>query len=93
MAASATAAATAPTGAPIAPGAATFPAVWTRFKLTPQQPHFLGGGDCDLLQEMHDLIVVNLELRDLDYQTSCVSGAVYPDSFQVRGEALKARIP
>ncbi|HME38499.1 MAG TPA: hypothetical protein VKG63_06010 [Steroidobacteraceae bacterium] len=68
----------------------TVKARWSPMMVTPQQPYFMGDGDCELIQEMKDLITQNFTLRDIKYSTECVPRQLYPDAFAVRGQALKA---
>jgi hypothetical protein len=76
--------------APSTDGSATVKAQWTPFELTPHRPGFMGDGDCELIQEMKDLISRNFSLRGVDYRANCVPHQVTLDGFEVKGQALRA---
>jgi hypothetical protein len=63
---------------------------WTVLEMTPHRPDFMGDGDCELIEEMKDLITKNFTLRDVQYRTDCVPREVNLDSFAVKAQALKA---
>jgi len=71
------------------PGSETVKAHWTPVELTPQRPHFMGGGDCELIQGMKDLITKNFTLRAVEYRTNCVPHEVTLNGFSVKGQALR----
>jgi hypothetical protein len=66
---------------------------WTSLEVTPQRPSFMGDGDCELIQEMKDLITKNFSLRDVEYRTDCIPNEVTLDAFAVKGQALRAVSP
>lgn len=68
----------------------TVSARWAPLEMTPLRPHFMGGGDCELIQQMKDLITQNFSLRNLDYRTHCPPHGVAIDAFEVKGQALRA---
>jgi hypothetical protein len=76
-----------------ASGAGAVNARWTPLEVTPRRPSFMGGGDCELIQEMKDLVTKNFSLRDVEYRTDCVPHEVTLDAFAVKGQALKAVPP
>ena len=59
---------------------------WAPVALTPRDPSFLGDGDCELIQEMKDLITKNFSWRDLQYTTDCVPGQIVRNSFAIKGQ-------
>jgi hypothetical protein len=71
-------------------GPDTIQARWTALEVTPRRPHFMGDGDCELVQGMKDLITKNFSLRDIEYRTDCVPHEVWMDSYAVKGQALRA---
>ncbi|MEP6549098.1 MAG: hypothetical protein ABJD53_16695 [Gammaproteobacteria bacterium] len=73
-----------------APGTEMIKAHWTPLELTPQRPNFMGGGDCELIQGMKDLITNNFALRSVEYRTSCFPNQVTLNGFSVKGQALRA---
>jgi hypothetical protein len=81
------AAAAAATGAA---ASVTLKARWTALEVTSRRPSFMGDGDCELVQEMKDLITRNFSLRNLEYRTMCFPHDVTLDEFSVKGQALRA---
>ena len=63
-------------------------ASWVLRELTPRRPYFLGDGDCELIEQMKDLISQNFSLRDLEYRTECVPHEIVIGSFAVRAKVL-----
>jgi hypothetical protein len=76
--------------APDATGTGAVRAHWTPLEVSPQRPSFMGDGDCELVQEMKDVITRNFSLRDVEYRTGCVPNQLYLNSYAVRGQALRA---
>ncbi len=74
-------------------GSESVKAYWTALELTPQRPNFMGGGDCELIQGMKDLITENFTLRSVEYRTSCVPNEITLNGFSVKGQALRALPP
>jgi hypothetical protein len=70
-------------------GTDTVHARWTSLEVTPLRPSFMGDGDCELVDEMKDLITQNFSLRDVEYRARCVPNQQYPNSYAVKGQALK----
>jgi hypothetical protein len=68
----------------------TVQARWTPVLVSPTHPYFMGHGDCELLDEMKDIISKNFTLRDLNYRTDCVPHQINIEDFRVKAEALKA---
>jgi hypothetical protein len=73
--------------------AGTVQARWAPVEVTPQRPFFMSDGDCELIQEMKDLITQNFSLRDVEYRTSCVPHRQTLVGFTVKGESLRALPP
>lgn len=73
-----------------AAGSAAVRARWTPLVVTPLRPSFMGDGDCELIQEMKDVITQNFSLRDVQYRTTCVPNELHLDSYAVKGQALRA---
>ena len=63
---------------------------WTRVVVSATQPYLMGHGDCELVNEMKDVISKNFSFRDLDYRTDCVPHEVNLDDFGIKAQALKA---
>jgi hypothetical protein len=70
--------------------AGTIKASWAAVEVSPRRPSFMSDGDCELIQEMKDLITQNFSLRDVEYRTSCNPNRVTLQGFTVKGESLRA---
>jgi hypothetical protein len=71
-------------------GSDTVRARWTATELTTRRPNFMGAGDCELIQQMKDLLTKNFSLRDVEYRADCFPHEVRPDGFAVKARALTA---
>jgi hypothetical protein len=69
---------------------ATVKVRWTALEVTSRRPSFMGDGDCELVQEMKDLITGNFSLRNVEYRTQCFPHDVTLDEFSVKGQVLRA---
>ena len=63
---------------------------WAAREVTPRRPFYMGDGDCELIQEMKDLVLKNFSLRDVQYRTDCVPHQIVLDGFGINGQALIA---
>jgi hypothetical protein len=68
-------------------------AQWAALELSPRHPFFVGDGDCELVQDMKELLSKNFSLRDVNYRTECVPHQLLLNGFAVTGEVLKAVPP
>jgi hypothetical protein len=75
--------------APSSDSSDTVRAQWMPVIVSPRQPYFIGGGDCELINEMKDLITKNFSLSDLKYRTDCVPHEVNVEGFKIEAQALK----
>jgi hypothetical protein len=69
--------------------AGTVQAQWMPVLVSPTHPYFMSHGDCELIDEMKDLISKNFSLREVDYRTDCVPHEVNIDDFSIKAQALK----
>jgi hypothetical protein len=76
-----------------AASADTVKAYWAPREVTPHQPFFMGDGDCELIEQMHDLISQNFSLRDVQYHTVCVPHEMTVNGFSIKGQALVPLAP
>jgi hypothetical protein len=76
--------------APDAAGSDAVRAQWTTLEVVPLRPSFMGDGDCELIDQMKDLITKNFSLRDVEYRAHCIPNEQYMNSYAVRGQALRA---
>jgi hypothetical protein len=78
----------------LVPGDANSPnavqARWTPVTVSPTHPYFMAHGDCELVDEMKDIISKNFSLRDLSYRTDCVPHQINIDDFSIKAQVLKA---
>lgn len=74
---------------PSSGAADTVQARWTPIEVSANHPYFVGHGDCELIDEMKDLLSKNFSLRDLDYRTDCVPHEVNLNDFSVKAQVLK----
>jgi hypothetical protein len=63
---------------------------WTPVTVSPTHPYFMAHGDCELIDEMKDIISKNFSLRDLAYRTDCVPHQINIDDFSIKAQVLKA---
>ncbi len=66
----------------------TVPARWTPVLVSETQPYFMGRGDCELVQELKDILSKNFSFRGLNYRTECVPYQQHVNQFSVKAEAL-----
>ncbi|HEY0801295.1 MAG TPA: hypothetical protein VGD54_10655, partial [Steroidobacteraceae bacterium] len=64
-------------------------AQWSPVEVSRRRPSFIGEGDCELINEMKDLITKNFSLRDVTYRTDCIPRQVVLDGFSITAQALK----
>jgi hypothetical protein len=67
----------------------TVQAQWTPVLVSPTHPYFMSNGDCELIDEMKDLISKNFSLREVNYRTDCVPHQMNIDDFTIKAQALK----
>jgi hypothetical protein len=63
---------------------------WSAVAISPRHPSFLDFGDCELMEQMKDLIVRTFTLQDLDYRADCFAHDINDHAFLVKGWAFKA---
>jgi hypothetical protein len=62
---------------------------WTPVTVSANHPNSIRDGDCELIDEMKDILSKNFSLRDLNYRTDCRPGEVNINDFSVKAEILK----
>ncbi len=70
-------------------GVTSVQARWTPVTVGPTHPSFMGRGDCELIEQLKDVLSKNFSLRDLVYRTDCVPHEVNIDDFSIKAEVLK----
>jgi hypothetical protein len=68
----------------------TVKAHWAAREVTPHRPSFMGDGDCELIEQVKDLISKSFALRELQYRSECVPHEIVVDGFAVKAQALIA---
>jgi hypothetical protein len=76
--------------APTSDSADSVKAQWVPVVVDSTRPYFMGRGDCELVDEMKDLLSKNFSLRDLTYRAECVPHQTNLDDFAVKAQVLKA---
>jgi hypothetical protein len=66
----------------------TVKAYWAPREVNPHQPFFMGDGDCELIEQMKDMISKSFALRDMQYHTECVPHELTINGFSIKGQAL-----
>ena len=61
---------------------------WTLLEANPQQLSFIFNGDCDLIDQLKDLISSNFSLKDLEYRTTCMPRQIYFNGFAIKAQGL-----
>jgi hypothetical protein len=70
--------------------AETFAARWAPVEIAPNRPFDMGAGDCELLEQMRDVVMKNFATRELSYETHCVPHQTSLGAFSIKGQVLKA---
>ncbi|HVN98528.1 MAG TPA: hypothetical protein VMT49_00680 [Steroidobacteraceae bacterium] len=64
-------------------------ASWVKVQLAPNRPGFMGAGECELVEQMHELLQKGFALRNTEYRTRCVPHQVSLGDYSVTTEVLK----
>jgi hypothetical protein len=62
---------------------------WLPVLVSPTHPYFMSHGDCELVDELKDILSKNFSLRELSYRTDCVPYQINVDDFGIKAHALK----
>jgi hypothetical protein len=62
---------------------------WTAVQLAPNRPSYMGAGECELVEQMRELLQKGFALRNTEYRTSCVPHQVSLADYGVNTEVLK----
>ena len=76
-----------PAADPTAPGAVK--AAWKDVRLAPNRPHDMGMGECELIEQMGDMVKKGFTLRNLQYHTTCVPKQVSIGDYSVSAQSLQ----
>jgi hypothetical protein len=81
------------TGAAPVAGGATPPAAvaarWQPVELSTNRPSFMGGGECELIEQLKPVLTASFALEDLEYRTRCIPHSVSLGDYSVRGKVLQ----
>ncbi len=64
-------------------------ASWSAVEINSQRPMFMGDGDCELIDQLHDFITKSFSAQNVDYRAACSPHAISINSFAIHGEFLK----
>lgn len=78
----------APDTAGAAPPAAVA-ARWQPVELSSNRPSFMGGGECELIEQLKPVLTASFALEDLEYRTRCIPHSVSLGDYSVRGKVLQ----
>jgi hypothetical protein len=73
--------------------AAAVKSTWVKVEIAPNRPNFMGAGECELVEQMKDMLQKGFKLRNADYRTSCVPHQVSMADYSVTAEVLKSTAP
>ncbi|MCC7461587.1 MAG: hypothetical protein IT480_03890 [Gammaproteobacteria bacterium] len=73
--------------------AETFAAHWAKLEVAPNRPFEMGAGDCELLEQMRDVLTKHFATKDLAYETHCVPHQTSLGAYSIKGQVLKASPP
>jgi hypothetical protein len=62
---------------------------WEKVQLAPNRPTYMGAGECELVEQMRDLLQKGFALRNTAYRTQCVPHQVSIADYSVSTEVLK----
>jgi hypothetical protein len=66
---------------------------WVKVQIAPNRPTFMGAGECELVDQMRDMLQKGFQLRNADFRTSCVPHHITMADYSVTAEVLKATAP
>jgi hypothetical protein len=63
---------------------------WSNFQLSARRPIFMDAGECELIDQMREVIEKSFATRDLQYRSSCTPHHVGLSDYTVSGQVLEA---
>ena len=63
---------------------------WEKVHLSPNRPTYMGAGECELVEQMRDLLQKGFALRNTAYRTRCVPHQISVADYSVSTEVLKS---
>ncbi len=64
-------------------------AEWARVQLAPNRPSYMEAGECELVEQIRELLQKGFTLRNTEYRTSCMPHQVSIADYSVNTEVLK----
>jgi hypothetical protein len=68
----------------------TVPGQWVNLTLMPRRPTWMGDGECELMDQLKDLLTKSFSMRNMDYRTSCFPNEITIADYDIKGQILKA---
>ena len=62
---------------------------WAKVQIAPHRPTYMGAGECELVEQMRELLQKGFALRNTEYRTSCMPHQVSIGDYSVTTEVLK----
>jgi len=76
------------------PGAAAaVKSAWTKVQIAPHRPDFMGAGECELVEQMKDMLQKGFTLRNAEFRTACIPHQISMADYNVTAEVLKSTAP
>jgi hypothetical protein len=76
------------------PAAATaVKSAWVKVQIAPHRPNFMGAGECELVEQMREMLQKGFQLRNADFRTTCMPHQVSMADYSVTAEVLKSTAP
>jgi len=75
------------------PGASTVQGKWATVDIAPNRPFYMGDGDCELIEQMRDVLRKGFSLRSADFKATCTPHQITMASYHLKAEVLKPLAP
>ncbi|HLQ12140.1 MAG TPA: hypothetical protein VK130_02685 [Steroidobacteraceae bacterium] len=66
---------------------------WAKVQIAPHRPDFMGAGECELVEQMKDMLQKGFTLRNAEFRTACIPHQVSMADYSVTAEVLKSAAP
>ena len=66
---------------------------WAKVQIAPNRPTYMGTGECELMEQMKDMLQKGFQLRNVDFRTTCVPHQVTMADYNLTAEVLKSAAP
>ena|ERR1700688_2126870 len=73
--------------------AAAVKTAWVKVQIAPNRPTYMGTGECELMEQMKDMLQKGFQLRNVDFRTTCVPHQVTMADYSLTAEVLKSAPP